>query len=243
MHFLIIWHLSDIAQGCNIFLNKCDWILVHEPHMNGWMDRESTPIWQMMATKAFHTSQHVTGPPNKAQASLSAACSSQEDAARDQPGSTACLCCCNDPVESGQHGLPAAAPALPVSEARRQTPCMPAWHSWETRRARRGRGREAAAWGGGHGGRVGEVDMVKEAGGRTDRRRHGGEDRLWKKPATLKKTVEENRWRAWQLVSCERGGSMPKKTDSRAWRVQSNGRFLPSMSNFIKQSGRREMKS
>lgn len=139
--------------------------------MNGWMDRESTPIWQMMATKAFHTSQHVTGPPNKAQASLSAACSSQEDAARDQPGSTACLCCCSDPVESGQHGLPAAAPALPVSEARRQTPCMPAWHSWETRRARRGRGREAAAWGGGHGGRVGEVDMVKEAGGggQTDR--------------------------------------------------------------------------
>lgn len=185
MHFLIIWHLSNIAQGCNIFLNKCDWILVHEPHMNGWMDRESTPIWQMMATKAFHTSQHVTGPPNKAQASLSAACSSQEDAARDQPGSTACLCCCSDPVESGQHGLPAAAPALPVSEARRQTPCMPAWHSWETRRARRGRGREAAAWGGGHGGRVGEVDMVKEAGGRTDRRRHGGEDRLWKKTSNV----------------------------------------------------------
>lgn len=36
---------------------------------------------------------------------------------------------------------------------------------------------------------------------------------------------------------------MPKKTDSRAWRVQSNGRFFPSMSNFIKQSGSREMKS
>lgn len=208
---------------------------------DGWIESQHQydRWWQRRHSTRHSTSQ---APPNKAQASLSAACSSQEDAARDQPGSTACLCCCSDPVESGQHGLPAAAPALPVSEARRQTPCMPAWHSWETRRARRGRGREAAAWGGGHGGRVGEVDMVKEAGGRTDRRRHGREDRLWKKPATLKKTVE-NRWRAWQLVSCERGGSMPKKTDSRAWRVQSNGRFLPSMSNFIKQSGRREMKS
>lgn len=208
---------------------------------DGWIESQHQydRWWQRRHSTRHSTSQ---APPNKAQASLSAACSSQEDAARDQPGSTACLCCCSDPVESGQHGLPAAAPALPVSEARRQTPCMPAWHSWETRRARRGRGREAAAWGGGHGGRVGEVDMVKEAGGRTDRRRHGREDRLWKKPATLKKTVEENRW-AWQLVSCERGGSMPKKTDSRAWRVQSNGRFLPSMSNFIKQSGRREMKS
>lgn len=81
----------------------------------------------------------------------------------------------------GHHVLPAEAPALPASEARRQTPCMPAWHSWGTRRARWGKGREAA----GRRGRWGMEDRVGSCGKlkrwEEDRQteRDGGEDRLW----------------------------------------------------------------
>lgn len=84
-------------------------------------------------------------------------------------------------TQSRHHVLPAEAPALPASEARRQTPCMPAWHSWGTRRAKWGKGREAA----GRRGRWGMEDRVGSCGKlkrwEEDRQteRDGGEDRLW----------------------------------------------------------------
>lgn len=156
---------------------------------------------QKPTMSAFRTSQALQTP---VQAPYTTACSSPEGAGQDQPISTACLC--RDPAESGQHGLPAAAPTLPVSEARRQTPCMPAWHSWVTRRARWGRGHEAAA-----GEDEGEYGESYGKGGKGEKRMWGGQTETWRRRETMKiqqswRRPEENRWTAWRLVPCERRG-------------------------------------
>lgn len=181
--------------------------------MDEWIrDQHQHDRWLHWSTKTNDERiPHVTArhrPPNAVQASKGIACSSQEGG---RAISTACLCHC-DPGRSGQLGLPVGAPALPVSEARRQTPCMPAWHSWGAHRARWGRGHEAAAgedkvgpW------RMGKFHMVKWV------RRGGGEDRqteIWWRGQTMKKNSKED-WRtgerhgSWFHVREEK--SMPEK--------------------------------
>lgn len=152
--------------------------------------------------RAFHTSQHATSP--------------APDMARQAPvwkGQ-------GESNQSSQHAvvvvsrtrsrrlvLPAGAPAPPASEARRQTPCMPAWHSWGSRRAKWGKGRTAVGRRGrggvGYGGRGRFTWWVEEVGrGQTDKREmeesadYDKSQRCWRR--------EENRWTTWRLLLSSR---------------------------------------
>lgn len=86
--------------------------------------------------------------------------------------------------------LPAGAPALPASEARRQKPCMPASRSEGTRRARWGRGREAAGEGGegrwSTRGR-GRVRWTEGSDGQTERWKNGKGEKTMKETPPPKK--------------------------------------------------------
>lgn len=136
-----------------------------------------------------HSTRHSTSqaPPTQCRLRIAEPAPVRRGAGWDQPISTACLCRC-DPGESGQHGLPVAAPALPVSEARRQTPCMPAWHSWGARRARWGRGHKAAA---GEDEGMGDGEGPNGKGGEGEKGRLGKQTETWRRGQTMKKKKQK----------------------------------------------------
>lgn len=146
-----------------------------------WVTSKNTKPKEINATmRAFHTSQHVTGPRHPTRPDGSCQDGAGRGGGETGTNQHSMLVCLPGGGFRGKRGLrflPAAAPALPASEAPRQTPCMPASRSWGIHRARWGRGREAAG-GGREGGREGRKagatrGRVRWTEERMDRQRDG----------------------------------------------------------------------